>query len=131
MFEHPNAEDEKFIRLVARTAKHLHRIDVFDHLRKITPPGTTGPRLPDDLPVAHIPLQIHRKLTISLSGDDGWMMIADRLGLTPEEIRFLDKRTLNPAEAALSFVSKQRFISVGLLYDLLKESMLPTQADLL
>ena len=64
-------------------------------------------------------------------GDDGWMMIADRLGLTAEEIRFLDKRTLNPAEAALSFVSKQRFISVGLLYDLLKESMLPTQADLL
>lgn len=42
MFEHPNAEDEKLIRLIARTAKHLHRIDVFDHLRKITPPGTTG-----------------------------------------------------------------------------------------
>ena len=64
-------------------------------------------------------------------GDDGWMMFAERLGLTEREIRFLDKRTLNPAGAALSFVGKQRIISVGLLYDLLKESMLLTQADLL
>ena len=64
-------------------------------------------------------------------GDDGWTMFAERLGLTEREIRFLDKRTLNPADAALSFVGKQRIISVGLLYDLLKESMLLTQADLL
>ena len=64
-------------------------------------------------------------------GDDGCMMFAERLGLTEREIRFLDKRTLNPADAALSFVGKQRIISVGLLYDLLKESMLLTQADLL
>ena len=64
-------------------------------------------------------------------GTDKWMMIAERLGMTPAEIRFLDKRTLNPVDAALSFVSKWRFISVGLLYDLLNESMLSTLADLL
>lgn len=64
-------------------------------------------------------------------GCDDWMFIAERLGLTEMEIRFLDKRTFNPADAALSFVSEGRIISVGLLYDLLKESMLPTQADLL
>ena len=42
MFENPDAKGAKLIRLVARTAKHLDRIDVFDHLRKITPAGTTG-----------------------------------------------------------------------------------------
>ena len=64
-------------------------------------------------------------------GSDEWMMIAEQLGLTPEEIRFLDKRTLDPAAAALSYVSKQRIISVGLLYDLLNESGLPLLADFL
>ena len=62
---------------------------------------------------------------------DEWMMIAEQLDMTPAEIRFLDKRMLNPFDAALSFVSKWRFISVGLLYDLLNESMLPALADLL
>ena len=42
MFENPDAKGRKLIRLVARTAKNLDRIDVFDHLRKITPSGTTG-----------------------------------------------------------------------------------------
>lgn len=64
-------------------------------------------------------------------GYDDWMLFAERLGLTPEEIRFLDKRTLDPAAAALSYVSKQRIISVGLLYDLLNETELPLLADFL
>ena len=64
-------------------------------------------------------------------GIDEWMIIAQLLGLTPTEIRFIDNRILNTADAVLSYVSKQRIISVGLLYDLLNESMLPTQADLL
>lgn len=41
-FEHPTGESKRLIRLMARSAKHSKRIDVFDHLRKITPPGTTG-----------------------------------------------------------------------------------------
>ena len=42
MFEHPNEDVKKLIRLVAKTAKKLNRIDVFDHLREYAPPGTTG-----------------------------------------------------------------------------------------
>ena len=41
-FEHPNEEGKKLFGLLARTAKYFNRIDVFDHLRKNAPPGTTG-----------------------------------------------------------------------------------------
>ncbi len=58
-------------------------------------------------------------------------MIAEALGLAPQEIRFLDKRTLNPLDAALAFIAKQRHITVGELYDLLNESGYPMLADLL
>ena len=39
---HPTIEGKKYIRLMARAAKHLNRTDVFHYLRNITPPGTTG-----------------------------------------------------------------------------------------
>ena len=64
-------------------------------------------------------------------GCDDWMLIAEGLGLTPTEIRFINNRILNPADVALSFVSNQRITSVGLLYDLLNESGLPLLADFL
>ena len=59
------------------------------------------------------------------------MELAERLGLTPPEIRFLEKRTLNPMEAALSFIVKQRLLSVSELYELLNECDFPMLADLL
>ena len=59
------------------------------------------------------------------------MKLAEGLGLTPAEIRFLDKRTLNPMDAALSFIVKQRFLRVGELYELLEEHNFPVLADLL
>ena len=59
------------------------------------------------------------------------MKLAEELGLAPREIRFLEKRTLNPMEAALSFITRQRFVSVGELYELLNEGDLPMLADLL
>ena len=59
------------------------------------------------------------------------MGVAEGLGLTPEEIRFLDRRTLNPKESALSFIVKQRFLSVGELYELLNKRNFPMLADLL
>ena len=59
------------------------------------------------------------------------MELAEGLGLTPQEIRFLDKRTVNPVEAALSFITRQRFVSVGELYELLIERDKPMLADLL
>ena len=64
-------------------------------------------------------------------GGDEWKEVAEGLGLTPREIRFLDKRTLNPLDAALAFIAKQRYVSVGELYDLLNEHGFPVLADLL
>ena len=51
--------------------------------------------------------------------------------MTLREIRFLDKRTLNPLDAALDFIAKQRYFSVGELCDLLNEHGFPVLADLL
>jgi len=58
-------------------------------------------------------------------------VVAEALGLTPPEIRFLDNRTLNPLDAALAFISRQRCITVGDLYNLLCERGFPVIADLL
>ena len=60
------------------------------------------------------------------------MSLAEKLGLTPAEIRFLDKRVLNPCDATLVRARKQRLIlNVGDLYDRLVECKLPRLADIL
>ena len=60
------------------------------------------------------------------------MFLAEKLGLTPAEIRFLDKRVFNPCDAALVHARKQRLIlNVGDLYDRLVECKLPRLADIL
>ena len=41
-FENSTREDKRAIRVLARKAKNLKRLDVFSYLKKITPPGTTG-----------------------------------------------------------------------------------------
>ena len=38
----PGPETKQLIRCLARAAKDLNRSDVFEHLREITPAGTTG-----------------------------------------------------------------------------------------
>ena len=68
--------------------------------------------------------------SVCVIGGDEWKLVAEELGLTQQEIRFLDKRTLNPLDAALAFVAKQRHITVGDLYDLLSECGFPAIADL-
>ena len=67
---------------------------------------------------------------VFVAGGEEWKLVAEALGLTPQEIRFLDKRTLNPLDAALAFVAKQRNITVGDLYDKLSECGFPVIADL-
>ena len=62
-------------------------------------------------------------------GGHEWEVVAEGLGLTPLEIRFLNNRTLNPFDAALSFIARQRHITVGDLYDLLNELGFPVIAD--
>ena len=41
-FRKPTSQNKKSIRGLARKAKNLKRLDVFKHLREITPRGTTG-----------------------------------------------------------------------------------------
>ena len=68
---------------------------------------------------------------LPLDGEE-WMSLAEKLGLTPAEIRFLDKRVLNPCDATLVRARKQRLIlNVGDLYDRLVECKLPRLADIL
>ncbi len=68
---------------------------------------------------------------VFVTGGDEWKGVAEALGLSHPEIRFLDNRTLNPLDAALAFIAKQRHITVGELYDLLNEKGFPVIADLL
>lgn len=127
--EQPDSDTKTLIRCVARKAKESNRLDVFQHLREIVPAGCTGPLLSERLDIRNIPVSKGRELTIDLSGGPEWEVVAEGLGLTPSEIRFLDKRTLNPFDAALSFIARQRHITVGNLYDLLNKLGYPVIAD--
>ena len=40
--QEPGLETRQMIRCLARTAKDSNRLDVFEHLREITPAGTSG-----------------------------------------------------------------------------------------
>ena len=64
-------------------------------------------------------------------GRDDWELFAEKLGLTPAEIRFLDKRAKNQVLEVLVFAAKKYLITVGDLYDVLKDCGLPTIADIL
>ena len=64
-------------------------------------------------------------------GRDEWKQVAEKLGLTPDEIQFLDARTLNPADAMLNHVIRNFHLTVGDLYDLLIACELPVLADIL
>ena len=69
------------------------------------------------------------KVSLCFTGGDEWRVVAEKLGLSPKQIRFLEKRTLNPCDAVLAFISRRYSISVGELYDLLNECGLPVVAD--
>ena len=66
-----------------------------------------------------------------LLGQGDWELFAEKLGLTPAEIRFLDKRTRNPELEVLIFASRKHLLTVEDVYDVLKECGLPLVADLL
>ena len=71
------------------------------------------------------------KIFLCIVGGEEWKEVAERLGLTPREIRFLDNRTLNPFDSALAFIARRRNITVADLYELLNECGYPVIADLL
>ena len=66
-----------------------------------------------------------------VAGGEEWKYVAEKLGLRPTEIRYLDKRVLNPCDAALAFISQRRHINVDDLYDVLTECGYPVLADTL
>ena len=70
-------------------------------------------------------------MSFCVTGGEEWKVVAEALGLTPSEIRFLDHRTLNPFDAVLANTCRRRLLTVGELYDLLIEHGFPVIADLL
>ena len=77
-----------------------------------------------------VTMLVYKNLLCIVGGEE-WKAVAERLGLSPREIRFLDNRTLNPFDAALAFIARQRNITVADLYELLNECDCPMIADLL
>ena len=60
-----------------------------------------------------------------------WHVLAERLDLTANEIKFLDARYRNPSEALLTFVAQRDGMNVDDLYDVLTECGMPALADIL
>ena len=65
------------------------------------------------------------------AGRDEWKLLAERLGFSQIEIRFLDKRFVNPSDVVLGAVGKHRHLSVGEIYNTLVDCELPATADLM
>ena len=60
-----------------------------------------------------------------------WKVVAERLALTANQIKFFDMRYPNPCDAALTFVAQYRGLNVDDLYDVLCECGMPMLADIL
>lgn len=127
----PLPETTRIVRSLVRIAKRENRYDVVKHLKEMTPAGTAGPILPEELDLLNISPSKLKELAINLCGGDEWKLFAEKLGLSAAEIRYLDNRTVNPCLEALMHSRRQRFIDVGSLYDTLTECEQPMLADLL
>ena len=60
-----------------------------------------------------------------------WRGVAEKLGLRPIEIEYLDMRCRNPCDAALAFLAQRDGMNVDDLYDALTECGMPMLADIL
>ncbi|CAH3130597.1 unnamed protein product [Pocillopora meandrina] len=127
----PEPETKSMIRGLALRAKSEKREDLVRHLREITPAGTTGPLLNEDLSVGFMLHKQYKDLTFYLSGGDEWKVLAERLGFSQIEIRFLDKRVVNPSDVVLGAAGKHRYLSVVEIYETLVDCGLPAIADLM
>ena len=76
-------------------------------------------------------LSVILDLFSNITGAEDWKRVAEKLGLRPHEIRYLDKRIPNPAEAVLCCVAQQNGLTTGNLYDVLTDCELPMLADIL
>ena len=64
-------------------------------------------------------------------GGDEWKLLAEKLGFSQIEIRFLDNRVVNPSDVVLGAVGNHRHLSIGEIYDALVDCELPAIADLM
>ena len=74
---------------------------------------------------------IKQRYIFIVVGGDEWKLLAERLGFSQIEIRFLDKRVMNPSDVVLGAVGKHRHLSVGEIYETLVDCELPVVADLM
>nr|XP_058948232.1 uncharacterized protein LOC131776110 [Pocillopora verrucosa] len=122
-FKNPTTEDKRAIRGLARRAKHLKRFDVFYYLREITPPGTTGPWLHENLLIKDIPQYIKEKKSKLLERTFLGMQY-QKSG--PSDMNYPESTTI------LDLVAMRNELrTVGELYDLICERGLPHIADYL
>ena len=111
-------------------------------LAHVAPPPSFRPTLTSGgnvlklwcLSASHCPLKFSLSTNWSnncfcFAGGEEWKLIAEKLGLNPQEIRYLDKRVVNPFDAALSYVAKRHGLTVGTLYDVLSDCGQPRLAD--
>lgn len=63
--------------------------------------------------------------------DDHWKVLAERLGMEPTAIRYLDSRSNNPADEVLRHWEVKAHSTVGELYNILVDIGCPIIADLL
>ena len=80
--------------------------------------------------VFSIVTQFIKEHNIFLVGER-WKPLAEKLGLSQIEIRFLDERVVNPSHVVLGAVAKHRHLSVGEIYDTLVDCELPVVADIM
>ena len=64
-------------------------------------------------------------------GGDEWKLLAEKLGMSQIDIRFIDKRVVNPCDVVLSLMGNNRYLSVGEVYDILVDCELAGAADIL
>ncbi|XP_068741446.1 uncharacterized protein [Montipora capricornis] len=127
--DNPDVGTRELIRRFTREAKYFGRLDVVRHLRGITPAGTTGPVLPENLQIQDMSSQQRTDVTVALTVADKWQLVAEKFGLNRDRIDFLNSRFPNPADALLAHIARQRPLTVGYVYDLLCECDLQVIAD--
>lgn len=123
-FRKPTSQNKKSIRGLARKAKNLKRLDVFKHLREITPKGTTGPQLPDSLSIQEIPKDKKHYVSLSLE-----MACYYKMWDQTKELDLRQSDMKKRTSLMDLIVMKHDIKTVGELYDYLCKKGLPCLAD--
>lgn len=120
------------MRFLFRKLREQQQVDIIKWMRDKLPPGSTGPLKDKDECRANHMQYLHRyEITKKLTAQDEWQIVAAKVGLTNDEIKLLNSRNKEPAEAVLSHWEVRSGTTVGALYDLLVDCGLYSVADML